>query len=97
MKFDIHFVPSADGDLEYYEVREQRIILDAIEKFLETDADIESKRRKRLQSDQKGPWELKVGDYRVFYKIVEEKMVRVVAVGHKVHNDLYIRGKKVEI
>ena len=29
MKFEVKFVPSADGDLDYYEAREQKIILNA--------------------------------------------------------------------
>ena len=44
MKFDIKFVRSADEDLDYFEAREQRIILDAIGNFLEASADVEGKR-----------------------------------------------------
>jgi len=40
---------------------------------------------------------LRIDDYRVFYDLEEEDQVKVVAVGHKEHNDLYIRGKKVEL
>ncbi len=42
------------------------------------------------------PWELRIGDYRVFYEI-REGSVRVLAIGHKGHNELFIRGHKVEI
>ncbi len=97
MKFSIRFVPSADEDLAYYQAREQKIILDGIGKFLETDADVESKRRKQLLPNPQAPWELRIGDYRVFYEIKREGLVRVLAVGHKVHNDLFIRGEKVQI
>jgi hypothetical protein len=44
MKFDVRFVPSAEDDLDFYETREQRIIIDAIGEFLEADADVEGKR-----------------------------------------------------
>ena len=97
MKFDIRFTPNADEDLDYYQVREQRIILDALGKFLQFDADVESKRRKQLRPNPLAPWELKIGDYRVFYEIRAEGVARVVAVGHKVHNELFIRGRKVEL
>ena len=43
------------------------------------------------------PWELRIGDYRVFCEIREERIVRVLAVGHKEHNVLFIRGRRVEI
>ena len=42
------------------------------------------------------PWELRIGDRRVFYE-VREGSVRVLAIGHKVHNELFIRGQKVKI
>jgi hypothetical protein len=43
-----------------------------------------------------GPWELRVGRFRVFYK-VEQDIVTVVAVGSKQHNKLFIRGKEVQL
>jgi len=97
MKFDFTLVPSADEDLAYYKVREQRIILDAIGEFLGIDADVESKRRKQLRPNPLAPWELRMGDYRVFYEIRPEGVVRVLAVGHKVHNELFIRGQRADI
>jgi len=97
MKFEVRFVQSADQDLEFYTAREQRIILGAIGAFLEVDADVESRRRKRIRPNLLAPWELRIGDYRVFYEIRTEGLVRVLAIGHKVHNDLFIQGKQVEI
>jgi mRNA interferase RelE/StbE len=97
MKFEVKFVPSADQDLDFYGKRDQRVILDAIEEFLELDADVESKRRTSLRPNPVAPWELRVGDYRVFYELTAERLVRVLAIGHKVHNDLFIRGRKVEL
>lgn len=97
MRFEVRFVASADEDLTYYDVREQRIILDAIGTFLESDADVESKRRKQLRPNPLAPWELRIGDYRVFYEIRAEGLVRVLAVAHKVDSELFIRGHRVEI
>lgn len=97
MKFSVQFVPSADEDLDYYQVREQRIILDGIRTLLEADADVKSRRRKQLRPNPFAPWELRIGDYRVFYEVKPEGLVRVLAVGHKMHNDLFIRGERVEI
>ena len=96
MRFEVEFVSSADQDLESYTVREQRIVLDGIAEFLEVDANVESKRRKQMRPNPLAPWELRIGDYRVFYEIREEA-VRVLAIGHKVHNELLIRGQRVEL
>jgi mRNA-degrading endonuclease RelE of RelBE toxin-antitoxin system len=97
MRFEVRLVHSADGDLDAYTVREQRILLDAISEFLEIDADVPTRRRKQLRSNPLAPWELRIGNFRLFYEITSEKVVRVLAVGHKVHNELYIRGRRVEI
>jgi len=96
MRFEVEFVPSADQDLESFTVREQRIVLDAVVEFLEVDANIETKKRKQMRPNPLAPWELRVGDYRVFYEI-RGGSVRVLAIGRKVHNELFIRGQKVEI
>jgi len=43
------------------------------------------------------PWELRIDRYRVFYRLEADAIVKVIAVGVKEHNDLYIRGEKVEL
>ena len=43
------------------------------------------------------PWELRIDRFRVFYSIEEGNEVKVIAVGHKEHNVLFIRGKKIEL
>jgi hypothetical protein len=35
--------------------------------------------------------------YRVFYQVEGAATVTIAAIGHKEHNDLLIRGKRVEI
>jgi len=96
MRFEVGFIPSAEQDLKFYTAREQRIILDAIVEFLEVDANVENKRRKPLRPNPLAPWELRIGDYRVFYETAE-KAARILAIGHKVHGELVIQGKKVTI
>jgi mRNA-degrading endonuclease RelE of RelBE toxin-antitoxin system len=82
--------------LDSYRAREQRILLDAIVKFLGVDAEVESKKRRQLRPNLLAPWELRIGGYRVFYEVRVGGVVRVLAVGHKRHNELFIRGQKVE-
>jgi len=33
----------------------------------------------------------------VFYEVMETNKVRILAVGYKEHNDLFIQGEKVEL
>ena len=97
VKFEVKLVPSADADLDYFKVHEQKAILDAISKFLEVDANVETRRKKRLRPNPLAPWELRIGNYRAFYEIKEARLVRVLAIGHKEHNELFIRGERIEI
>jgi len=97
MRFEVKLVPSADDDLVFYKRRQQNVIVDAVEGFLGVDADIESRKRRRLRPNPLAPWELRIGDYRVFYEIRAQGLVRMLAIGHKVHSDLFIRGQRVEI
>jgi len=95
MKFEIILVPSAEGDLAYYAKRQQAAILGALAQLLENDPDVETRRRKRLRDNPLAPWELRIGDFRAFYEVREGQLVRVLAIGHKVHSELFIRGERV--
>lgn len=97
MKFDVTLVPSAEGDLDHYTAFEQRIIMKALSTFLSVDADVASRRRKQLRPNPVAPWELRIGPFRAFYEVVESRRVRVLAIGHKKHNDLFMRGEKVDL
>ncbi|MBN1900039.1 type II toxin-antitoxin system RelE/ParE family toxin [Candidatus Sumerlaeota bacterium] len=97
MRYKITFVPSANNDLDYFRAHEKKIIVEGIVRFLEKDANIESIKRKSLRPNEIGPWELRLGDFRIFYEIYDNERVRILAIGYKKHNDLFIRGKKVEI
>src|ERR1700720_3116203 len=97
MEFVISLTESAIEDLDYFRKTERQIISDGIDFFLTHDANVETRRRKPLRPNRIAPWELRIQDYRVFYDFEEDDIVKVVAVGHKEHNDLYIRGKKVEL
>src|ERR1700736_356043 len=97
MNLSIRLTDSAIEDLDYFRKNERRIVADGIALFLTHDANVETRRRKPLRPNRVASWELRIDDYRVFYDFEADDEVKVVAVGHKEHNDLYIRGKKVEI
>jgi mRNA-degrading endonuclease RelE of RelBE toxin-antitoxin system len=96
MKSVVVFSSAAEADLAYYRTFEQRIIVDAIKQHLVADADSESKRRKKMIGHPLAPWELRAGDFRVFYEIDDEARVKIISVGHKEHNTLLIRGRRLE-
>jgi mRNA-degrading endonuclease RelE of RelBE toxin-antitoxin system len=94
MTYRISITPDAREDIRYFKVYEQRIINDGISRFLTQDALVETNRRKPLDLNEVSSWELRIDTYRVFYD-VEDTIVYIVAVGHKEHNELFIRGKRV--
>jgi len=97
MRFDVELTHSAERDLAYYTKYEQRVIVKSILRHLQVDANIQTKRRKQLRPNPLAPWELRIGDYRAFYEIEQGRKVNVIAIGHKEHHDLFIRGKKVNL
>jgi mRNA-degrading endonuclease RelE of RelBE toxin-antitoxin system len=71
------------------------LILDQVEVQLSHEPACETRKRKPLEPNNLTEWELRIGDYRVFYDIdMSEARVKIIAVGVKEHNALYIRGKE---
>ncbi len=88
---------SAKGDIGHFEVHDQRIIAAGILAYLRVDAEVSTRKKKPLRPKPVAPWELRIDGFRIFYSIEEGDSVKVVAVGHKEHNELFIRDKKVEL
>jgi mRNA-degrading endonuclease RelE of RelBE toxin-antitoxin system len=97
MAFSVRLTRSADEDLLFYPVYDQRVIVDAVKLHLIHGADQETRRRKKLTDHPLASWELRVGDFRVFYDIEADAEVKVTAIGHKIHNALFVRGRKVDL
>lgn len=97
MSFAIQFTTESEIDLDAFTARERRIIIDGIKAHLVHDADQPSRRRKQLRPNPIAPWELRIENYRVFYELKDAQTVTIIATGYKSHNELYIRGQKVEI
>jgi mRNA-degrading endonuclease RelE of RelBE toxin-antitoxin system len=97
-KYQIEVTEEAKTDLNYYSVFERKIITSGIRVQLEHEPSLETKNRKLLRDNPISSWELRVGKYRVFYEVNEAAQnVTVVAVGHREHNVLLVRGKEVQI
>lgn len=97
MRSTIEIRPSAADDIRYFKAREQRIIAAAIRDYLAENADVESSRRREMRANPLAPWELRVGSFRVFYDLPGSGVVRILAVGYKEHNELFVRGRRVEL
>lgn len=95
MPYDVIFEPDAMDHLRTLSARDRATVFDTVEKQLTFEPAVETRQRKRLRPNPLAPWELRIGTLRVFYDISEErKEVRVVGVGRKRGNTLFIAGRE---
>ena len=93
--YKIELTPEAIDDLHALKKRERQIIFQGIEDQLQHQPAQETRNRKRLRPTQLAEWELRVERYRVFYDVNEATgIVKVVAVGFKQGNRLYIQNEE---
>jgi mRNA-degrading endonuclease RelE of RelBE toxin-antitoxin system len=80
-------------------VRQRDLIFDSIEKQLTHEPLAETKNRKPLRPNPIVPWELRIGNLRVFYEIGndEPNVVRILAVGQKKGNKVFIGNKEINL
>jgi len=98
MAFAVSFSPQARDHLKAFRKRDQQIIIDNIAVQLIHQPNLPTRNRKRLAESPLAPWELRVGDFRVFYDVDStEGQVVVVAVGQKSHNTLRIGGEVIDL
>ena len=96
--YNIEFEPSAQEDLKSLRKFEQQQVVDSIETQLRHEPTIETRNRKRLRPNGIAAFELRVGQFRVFYNVDEKAwIVRIEAVGFKIGNLLFIRGESREL
>ena len=98
MIYEIDFSADSERQLAEFSSRDRRTLLDSIETQLSHEPTTPTKQRKLLRPNPVAAWELRVGDFRVFYNVEHERiLVIVVAVGHKEHNQLTIDGKVIPL
>jgi mRNA-degrading endonuclease RelE of RelBE toxin-antitoxin system len=94
----INFTRDAAEDLDLLRKVDQKRILDAIAAQLSHQADQPTRNRKVLQPNQLAEWELRVGDFRVFYALdLAQAIVKVIAIGQKRGSKLYVHGEEYEL
>lgn len=99
MAYEIEFAESVQGHFRVLTARERAIVLDAAERQLLHEPLKETRQRKPLRPNPIAPWELRVGQLRVFYEVTagEPGVVRVLAIGRKRRNAVIIGGKEIQL
>lgn len=93
------YSPAAEDHLRVLTARQRTIIFDAVDRQLADQPNVETRNRKPMRPNPIAPWELRVGNLRVYYDIEEqpERQVVVLAVGKKLGNRVIIGGEEVEL
>lgn len=99
MAYRIEYSPGTERHLRVLSARQRAIVFDTVEQQLLHEPNVETRNRKPMRPNPLAPWELRIGDLRVYYDIKEEpeQVVTILAVGVKDRNRVYIGGEEIEL
>ena len=103
LPFSLVYDPAVAGHLVAIEPKYHSLIRSAIEEQLRFEAETATRNRKPLERPVAlgARWELRLGPdnrFRVFYRVdAERREVRILGVGVKVRNRLFLAGEEVEL
>ena len=99
MAYQIEFAKLVKTHLEALTASQRSTVLGAIERQLAHEPSKETRHRKPLRPNPVAPWELRVGELRVFYEVSEGPpgLVRILAIGAKVRETLKIGDQEIKL
>ena len=99
MPYAVEFAEAVEDHFRALTARDRATVLAAIDRQLPHEPLKETRHRKPLRPNPIAPWELRVGQLRVFYEVVETGtgVVRILAVGQKRRNVLMIGGQEIRL
>jgi mRNA-degrading endonuclease RelE of RelBE toxin-antitoxin system len=96
--FQIDFTPEAIEDVEQLRAFDRRHIIMAIQEQLTYQPLEITRNRKKLRPNKLAEWELRIVPFRVFYDVdFDHSIVKIIAVGYKQGNTLFIHGEEYEL
>jgi mRNA-degrading endonuclease RelE of RelBE toxin-antitoxin system len=97
--YRIEYSPTAEEHLRALSAGERATVFDSIDEQLGQQPALETRNRKPMRPNPLAPWELRIGDLRVYYDIADEpeRVVTIVAIGIKDRNSLRIGGEEVQL
>mgnify|MGYP001588091135 CR=1 FL=1 len=96
--YRIDYSPEAMDHLEGLTARQSTAVLDTVLRQLSHQPTTATRNRKLLRANDLAPWELRIGDLRVYYEVMEPKRVVLIkGVGVKDRQRVTIGGEEVEL
>jgi len=99
LAYIIEYSPEAEDHLRWLTAPQQRTVLDAVERQLLNQPSVETRNRKPMRPNPVAPWELRIGNLRVYYEVSEESepTVTILAVGIKEREQVLIGGERIKL
>ncbi len=97
--FRIEYALAAVQHLSSLTARQRATVLDVVALKLRHQPTVPARNRKRLRDNTLAPWELRIGDIRVYFDVEEapEAVVTIRAVGVKTRERVVIGGEEVDL
>jgi mRNA-degrading endonuclease RelE of RelBE toxin-antitoxin system len=99
LPYVIEYSPEAEDHLRRLTARQQKIVIDTVDRQLLYEPMRETRNRKPMRPNPIAPWELRIGSLRVYYEVEEQPETKVVilAVGVKERNRVRIGKDLVQL
>ena len=99
MAYRIEYSPATDEHLRALTARQRVIVFDAIDEQLVHEPAVETRNRKPMRPNLLAPWELRIGELRVYYEIREapQNVVTILAIGVKDRDRVVLGGKEIKL
>ncbi|MCA9440885.1 MAG: type II toxin-antitoxin system RelE/ParE family toxin [Candidatus Omnitrophica bacterium] len=99
MAYRILYSREVEGHLRTLSARQRAMVFAKVDESLVHEPGVETRNRKPMRPNPVAPWELRIGDLRVYYDVEDEpeKLVTILAVGIKDRNRVLIGGREIQI
>jgi mRNA-degrading endonuclease RelE of RelBE toxin-antitoxin system len=97
--FDIEYSPDTVRHLRALTARQRTIVFDTVDEQLSHEPAVETRNRKPMRPNPVAPWELRIGDLRVYYEVEESPrpLVLIRAIGVKERNRVLIGNEEFQL
>jgi mRNA-degrading endonuclease RelE of RelBE toxin-antitoxin system len=95
----IEYSPEAENHMRWLTMRQQIIVLDTVDRQLLHQPNMETRNRKPMRPNPVAPWELRIGNLRVYYEAKDkpEPTVTILAIGIKERDLVRIGGERIKL
>src|SRR5262249_42110705 len=99
LDYRIDYSPESEEHLRVLKARQRSMVFDGVDEQLGYQPAVETRNRKPMRPNPLAPWELRIGDLRVYYDVQSEPEPKVLvrAVGIKERDRVRIGKKEFEL